>query len=305
MTGGSAYWGAQLSDPDETVRLWPGAAPGASQPQLKLAVTERSTSPDYKDRAVTGISEPLFTVFRPRKPDGSAVLIATGGNYIRVVVDKEGFETARRLNEAGVTAFVLRYRLPCEGWTPDAPLQDAQRAMRIIRARAAHFGVDPSRVGVLGFSAGGHVAASLATCHAQEVYKPVDADDAQSARPDFQGLFYPIITMLPPHAFAGARDAALGKNPSRVQMERYSRERCVDTQTPPAFLLTAKNDDVIPAANTTRMYDALCAAGIPAELHLFESGGHGFGIRLAGTSAVSVWPDLLLNWGRARGYFRA
>lgn len=305
MTGGSAYWGAQLSDPDETVRLWPGAAPGASQPQLKLTVTERSTSPDYKDRAVTGISEPLFTVFRPRKPDGSAVLIATGGNYIRVVVDKEGFETARRLNEAGVTAFVLRYRLPCEGWTPDAPLQDAQRAMRIIRARAAHFGVDPSRVGVLGFSAGGHVAASLATCHAQEVYKPVDADDAQSARPDFQGLFYPIVTMLPPHAFAGARDAALGKNPSHVQMERYSRERCVDTQTPPAFLLTAKNDDVVPAANTTLMYDALCAAGIPAELHLFESGGHGFGIRLAGTSAVSVWPDLLLNWGKARGYFRA
>jgi acetyl esterase/lipase len=272
---------------------------------LKLAIAERSTSPAFKDRAVTGISQPLVTVFRPQRPDGSAVLIAAGGNYVRVVIDKEGFESARRLNEAGVTAFVLRYRLPVEGWSPDAPLQDAQRALRIVRARAAQFAIDPSRLGVLGFSAGGHVMASLATCHAQKTYEPVDAADAQSARPDFQGLFYPVITMLPPDAFAGAREAYLGKDASQAQMERYSRERSVDAGTPPAFLLAAMDDGTIPPANTVLYYEALRAANIPAELHLFSNGGHGFGIRLAGNAPVSVWPKLLLNWGRDRGYFRA
>jgi len=231
------------------------------------------------------------------------VVIATGGNFVRVVVDKEGFESARRLNEAGVTVFVLRYRLPVEGWSPDAPLQDAQRAMRIIRARAAEFAIDPARLGVLGFSAGGHVMASLATCHAQKTYEPVDAADALSARPEFQGLFYPVITMLPPDAFAAAREAYLGKDALQTKMERYSRERAVDAQTPPAFLLTAMDDGTIPPANTVLYYEALRAAKIPTELHLFSSGGHGFGIRLAGNAPVSVWPQLLLNWGRDRGYF--
>ena len=304
MTNGSEVWGAHLADPAEIVPLWPGIAPGGGDLRLKLEIAERSTSPDFKDRAVTGISEPLFTVFRPAHPDGSAVLIFTGGNYVRVVIDKEGFESAHRLNEAGVTAFVMRYRLPCEGWAPDAPLQDAQRAMRIIRARAASFGIDPARLGVLGFSAGGHVAASLATCHALKTYEPVDADDALSARPDFQGLFYPIITMLAPHAFAAAREALLGKNAPQALMEHYSRERSVDADTPPVFLLTALDDGTIPAANTALYYDALRAANISAELHLFQSGGHGFGIRLAGNAPVSVWPELLLNWGRDRGYFR-
>ena len=305
MTNGPEVWGAHLADPTEIVTLWPGAAPGRGDLRLKLEIAERSTSPDFKDRAVTGISQPLFTVFRPAQPDGSAVLVFTGGNYVRVVIDKEGFETARRLNQAGVTAFVMRYRLPCEGWAPDAPLQDAQRAMRIIRARAASFGIDPARLGVLGFSAGGHVAASLATCHAQKIYEPIDADDALSARPDFQGLFYPVITMLAPHAFAAAREALLGKDASQASMERTSREHSVDAGTAPAFLLAAMDDGTIPVANTSVYYDALRAANVSAELHLFQSGGHGFGIRLAGNSPVSVWPELLLNWGRDRGYFRA
>jgi len=304
MTDGSEYWGAQLADPDEVVRLWPGTAPGGEHLNLRLEIAERSASPRFKDRAVTGISEPLFTVFRPSRPDGSAVLIFTGGNYVRVVIDKDGFESARRLNEPGVTAFVMRYRLPCEGWSPDAPLQDAQRAIRIVRARAGDFGIDPARVGVLGFSAGGHVAASLATCHAEKSYEPADAADAASARPDFMGLLYPVVTMLAPEAFAGAREALLGKEPSQADMERYSRERVVDANTPPAFLLAAVDDGTIPFGNTTLMYDALRAAGVPAELHLFESGGHGFGIRLAGRSPVSIWPETFLNWGRSRGYFR-
>ncbi len=305
MADGSAYWGAALPDPAETVRLWPAAPPGGDAPKLTLQIAERSTSPDYKDRAVTGISQPLFTVFRPRTPDGSAALIFTGGNYVRVVIDKEGFESARRLNEAGVTVFVMRYRLPCEGWSPDAPLQDAQRAIRILRARAAEFGIDPARIGVVGFSAGGHVAASLVTRHAEQTYAPIDAADAQSARPDFQALFYPVITMLPPHAFEGACEAFLGKGAPQSTRARYSCERSVSANTPPTFLLTAMDDGTIPPANTRLYYDALCAASIGAELHLFESGGHGFGIRMAGNSPVAIWPQLLLNWARSRGWVGA
>ncbi|MGA7674684.1 MAG: alpha/beta hydrolase [Rhizomicrobium sp.] len=304
MADGSQYWGAQLTDPDENVRLWPGTAPGGEHLQLQLEIAERSTSPEFKDRAATGISEPLFTVFRPSRADGSAVLIFTGGNYQRMVIDKEGFESARRLNEAGITAFVMRYRLPCEGWSPDAPLQDAQRAIRIVRAHAGAFDIDPARVGVLGASAGGHVAASLATRHAEQTYEPVDEADAGSARPDFMGLLYPVVTMSGPDVSAGAREALLGKEPSQADMERYSRERSVDADTPPAFLLAAVNDGTIPFGNTVLMYNALRAANIPAELHLFESGGHGFGIRLAGQSPVSIWPELFLNWGKSRGYFR-
>jgi acetyl esterase/lipase len=303
MKDGSTFWGAHLPDPDETVRLWPGAAPGKA-PKLQFRLIERSTNPAFKDRAVIGISEPLFTVFRPQSPNGAAVLIATGGNYIRVVLDKEGFETARRVNEAGITAFVLRYRLPFEGWQPEAPLQDAQRALRLIRADAPAYGIDPARLGIMGFSAGGHVAASLATCHGQRVYDPVDAADAVSARPDFQALFYPVITMLKPHAFEGAVEAVLGKDAPEDRRAAFSRERFVDGETPPAFLCTATNDDVIPATNT-RLYEAaLVRAGISAELHWFENGGHGFGIRVGGNSPVSIWPELFLNWARARGITR-
>ena len=304
MTDGLKYWGAQLPDPNETVKLWPGAAPGENRRELKFEVAERSTSREFMDRAVTGISDPLFTVFRPKNPDGSAVLIFTGGNFVRVVVDKEGFESARRLNEAGVTAFVMRYRLPHEGWPLDAPLADAQRAMRLIRSRADTFNIDPARLGVMGFSAGGHVAALLATRHAQTIYSPADDAAAASARPAFQALFYPVITMLPPDAFEGAAEAFLGKDAPEPLRARYSCERNVDAQTPPAFLATALDDATIPPANTKRYYDALCAAGIPSELHLFETGGHGFGIRLAQDAPVSIWPELFLAWGRARGIFR-
>jgi acetyl esterase/lipase len=203
-------------DPTETVVLWPDRPPGAQHVLPREQIVDRIKTSGFQDRFVTGIGQPLMTVFRPAQPNGAAVLIAPGGGYIRVVIDKEGFEVGHRLAQAGVTSFVLRYRLPAEGWDrqADVPLQDAQRAIRLIRARAAAWGIDPKRVAALGFSAGGHVAASLATRFGAQVYAPVDAADRLDARPDLSVLMYPVIDMARPFAHLGSREALLGKPPA-------------------------------------------------------------------------------------------
>ncbi len=289
-------------DPSEIMKLWRGTPPGGRGVHLTLNVFERSKTPElFRDRAAMGIAEPILTVFRPDVPGGAAVLIVPGGAFRRVVVDKEGFETARFLNGAGVTAFVLRYRLPGEGWAggADVPLQDAQRAMRIIRARAQDFAVDPARLGVLGFSAGGHVAAMLATRPEAQVYDARDAADRLDARPAFAGLVYPVITMLPPFANAGCRDVLLGADQSPARLEAWSAERAVSARTPPCFLAAAADDDTISIENTLAMHAALRAAKVPAEMHVFERGGHGFGIRLAQGNPCAIWPTLFVTWMRS------
>lgn len=295
---------ADASDPTETVRIWPGRPPGAPTPPPLEAITDRIATSGFQDRYVTGIATPLMTVFRPARPSGAAALLIPGGGYIRVVVDKEGFEVARRLNNAGVTCFVLRYRLPTDGWTDraDCALQDAQRAMRLIRAGAANFGVDPSRVCAMGFSAGGHVAASLATGHARATYAPVDAADALSARPDLSALLYPVIDMAPPNAHAGSREALLGPAPSPAQEHAASPHRHVTTDTPPTFLAHAADDPSVPVDNTLGYLAALRAARVRAEAHIFEEGGHGFGIRLARGKPCAAWPDLFLAWAAAHRF---
>lgn len=272
-----------------------------------MEITERSTAPsEYRDRAATGIAVPTLTVFRAEKPDGSALLIAPGGGYKRVVIDKEGFEAARRFNEAGITCFVLLYRLPGEGWgdAADVPLQDAQRTMRIIRANASRFAIDPARTGVLGFSAGGHVAALLATRYRARGYAPVDAQDQADARPAFAALMYPVITMFPEHAHMGSRQYLLGDNPAEAQEAAYSCERLVTTSTSPTFIAAAQDDKEVPLENTLLMFASLRAARVPVEMHLFEEGGHGFGLRKAQGLPAAYWPDLLLHWMARRGYVR-
>jgi acetyl esterase/lipase len=295
------------ADPTEIVRLWPQAAPGGEHVTVKLEVTERS--PDvaaYRDRFAIGITDPILTVFRPARPDGSALLIVPGGGYIRVVIDKEGFEAARRFAASGVTCFVLRYRLPADGWAagPDTPLQDAQRAMRLIRAGAKQWGIDPARTGVLGFSAGGHVAASLAELHHKPVYTPVDVADLESARPSFAGLMYPVVTMTAPFAHPGSRDQLLGPAPSQALIQAYSRELTVGANTPPVFLTQAIDDRAVPVENSLALLAALRAAQVPVEAHLFQEGDYGFGIRLAQGKPAAAWPDLFLAWGRRGGWFR-
>ncbi|PZQ59983.1 MAG: alpha/beta hydrolase [Phenylobacterium zucineum] len=294
------------ADPGETITLWPGRPPNAPAvlPQLKL--TDRTATSGFQDRIVTDIGEPLMTVFRPRTPNGAAALLIPGGGYIRVVVDKEGFEVARRLADAGVTCFVLRYRLPREGWTSrDVARQDAQRAMRLIRSKAAEYAVDPARVAAMGFSAGGHVAASLATGFDKAVYAPVDAADRLSARPDLSALIYPVIEMSRPYAHAGSREALLGKDPAPELEAAYSPQRHVTAQTPPTFLVHAADDASVPLDNSIAYLAALRAAKVPAEIHVFEEGGHGFGIYLARGKPAHAWPELFITWAARKGLLKA
>ncbi len=294
------------SDPGEIVALWPAKPPGAPAVLPREEVMDRVKASGFRDRFATGIGEPSMTVFfRPAKPNGAAALIAPGGGYVRVVIDKEGFETARRLAAAGVTAFVLRYRLPKEGWAQpaDVPLQDAQRAMRLIRAGAASYGIDPRRVAAIGFSAGGHLMASLATRHGARVYAAVDAADRIDARPDLSALIYPVIEMAGPFAHAGSREALLGAQPTAEAEAAYSAQRHVEATTPPTFLVHAADDASVPVENSLHYLASLRAAKVPAEAHFFEEGGHGFGIRLAGGKPAHAWPELFLTWAQRRGLF--
>jgi acetyl esterase/lipase len=294
-----------LPDPAEIVHLWPGRPPGSPAVLPKEAIVDRVKTSGFQDRFVIGIGEPLMTVFLPARPSGAAVLIAPGGGYIRVVIDKEGFEVARRLAAAGITAFVLRYRLPKEGWAQaaDAPLQDAQRAIRLIRAGAASYGIDPKRVAAMGFSAGGHVMASLATRHQAQVYAAQDAADAIDARPDLSALMYPVIDMARPFAHAGSREALLGPDPTPAAEATYSPQRHVNGTTPPTFLVHAADDPSVPVDNSLNYLAALRAAKVRAEAHIFEEGGHGFGIYLARGKPAHAWPELFLTWAQRRGLF--
>lgn len=285
--------------PVERVPLWPGAPPGGPVPNLALRVVERSPDPaKYHLRALSGVARPLFTVVRARSPNGSALLILPGGGYRELAIDT-AFAAARRFAQEGVTGFVLRYRLPHEGWRngPNAPLQDAMRAMRLLRAGAAQYAIDPARIGVLGFSAGGHLGATLSLRAGDNVYAPVDSADRESARPFFTALLYPVITMLPPFAHEASREMLLGDTPTLAEREAYSCERQVTRGAPPMFLAAAADDTDVPVENTLAMFAALRRVQVPAETHIFERGGHGFGLGSA-SQPLSAWPELLLAWLR-------
>lgn len=296
---------AAAADPTEIVTLWPAQPPGAPAVLPRTVVVDRMATSGFQDRAATEIGEPLMTVFRPARPNGAAILVLPGGSYVRVVIDKEGFECARRWAAAGITAFVLRYRLPAEGWTDpaDTPLQDAQRALRLIRANAGAYGVDPRRIAVMGFSAGGHLGASLCTRFDAPIYAPVDAVDAVSARPDLAMLAYPVILMQGPLAHAGSVKALLGAGPAPERAAAYSPNLHVTGAVPPTFMIHAADDPTVPLDNSLAYVAALRAAKVPVELHVFEEGGHGFGIVLAQGKPAAAWPALFLTWARRRAFF--
>lgn len=298
---------AQTRSGDEIVQLWPDRIPGDQGARIQRKVNERSKNPSAPDRWVTGIEAPALVVRRPETPNGAAVLLVPGGGYGFLAYDNEGTEQARWLNAIGVTCFILLYRLPGEGWGNRhlVPLQDAQRAMRVIRANAKRFGVDAQRVAVLGFSAGGHLAGSLATRHAEATYAPVDAADRLSARPDLAGLIYPVIGMDAAITHSGSRDNLLGPTPTAEAVAAASVQRRVTAETPPVFLIHASDDGTVPVANSLAMYEALLAAKRPAELHIFDEGGHGFGARLPKAVPVSAWPTLFTTYATRKGVFPA
>lgn len=316
LLAGAASWRAEgmmapspatpsddLPDTPEVISLWPGGAgPGRLRP-IAQEIVERSKDPALPDRAIHGISHPRMVVFRPKQPNGAAVLITPGGGYVRVVIDREGYEMARWLAARGFTCFVLFYRLPGEGWAtgPDTALIDAQRSIRLIRDRAGQYGFDPARVATMGFSAGGHLCADLASRFDAAVYAPIDEADHQPARPFCAAPIYPVISMTPPLAHAGSRQQMLGDHPTAAQEAAHSPDRNIPGNPPPHFLLHAEDDPAVPVGNTLALRDALKAKGARVECHLFEQGGHGFGLRNAAGKPVAIWPQLWLNWAQTTG----
>ncbi|MBP5979228.1 MAG: alpha/beta hydrolase [Halomonas sp.] len=277
--------------------LW-GERPEGTPTNLAAVVEERSSNLFRADRALTGIADPSITAWIPEHPNGTSIIIAPGGSYRRVVLDKEGIEIAKALAPLGVTSFLLTYRLPGEGHDnrAEAPLADAQRAMRLVRGHADDWGLDPARIGFLGFSAAGHLGASLATGYARDVYPVNNAEKDISARPDFVALVYPVVTMQDEGVHAGSRAALLGDSPTPQQKRDYSPEEYVDADVPETFLVLADDDPSVPPANAVAFYSALHAAGVKAELHIFRDGGHGFGIVGAQNKPVAGWPRLLTQW---------
>jgi acetyl esterase/lipase len=249
------------------------------------------------------VLHPTLTVYEPVSKNGAACIIAPGGAYKRIVLDKEGEEIALWLNSLGITAYVLRYRLPGEGHKQgmDVPLQDAQRALRYIRRHAADWGLNPQQLGIMGFSAGGHVASSLAVKFAQKVYQPLDAIDKEDARPDFVVLAYPVITMQDDYTHQESRSYLLGPDPGQQLIDNYSNQFHVTGHTPPTFIMHAGDDESVPVENSLMFYAGLRKAGIPAELHIFQQGGHGYSIRKTKNLPVASWTLLCSAWFKSLG----
>jgi len=287
----------------DPIPLWPDTAPGSGRLALNETITDRSSDSSRPDRIVTGITQPTLTLYAAPHPNGAALIVASGGGYVREVLDKEGSEVARWFAPRGVSVFLLKYRLPGEGHDDgkDAPLQDAQRAVRLLRSKAPHLGIDPTRIGVMGFSAGGHLAASLGARFGDKVYETMDEIDSASARPDYLILLYPVISMENPMAHGSSRRALLGENPSPDLISAYSADKRVGPFAPPTLLILADDDQSVPPENSLLYYQALHRAGVPAELHIYQQGKHGFGLRGTAGLPVAEWPEVAWRWMAAVG----
>jgi acetyl esterase/lipase len=273
--------------------LWDRVPPGHGQ------FAGAAPPPDAPWFFVRNIAAPQLRVFLPPRPNGRGVLVIPGGGYEFVSVGNEGVDIAARFNDLGYAAFVLTYRLPGEGWH-DAyavPLQDAQRAVRVLRSRAAEFGVDAERLACVGFSAGGHLAATLATAHARRVYTPVDEVDQLSARPFAAGLVYPVISMALPMTHGGSRLHLLGPTPTDARVAAWSAERLVGATTSLCFLAHACDDDAVPVENSLEFLAAMRRAARPVEAHLFQEGRHAFGVGRPDTPSAD-WIGLYATWLR-------
>ena len=283
--------------------LWPGTPPGGAGVRLGAPVLKPEAHAHPPAGWLSNIQTPALRLFRPARPTGAAALVIPGGGYGFLSLTKEGDEIARWLNGLGVTAFVLLHRLPAEGWADReaVPLQDAQRAMRLIVARAGELQIDPRRIGVIGFSAGGHLAGSLLTKWDAQVYAPLDAADRLSARPAWAGMIYPVVSLQGRFGHVGTRGNLLGAHPSREQERAWSVDVHVAPGQSPTFLVAAADDATVPVQNSVAMFSALKAADVPAELHVFQHGGHGFGLRLPAATPASAWPRLFEAWARADG----
>jgi len=263
----------------EFLLLWPEGAPGAL-----------GTAPEDK---------PKITIYRADRSNGAAAIVCPGGSYRRLAADHEGRQVAEWLNGFGVSAFVLQYRVGPRYRHP-APLLDAQRALRLVRSRASELGIDPRRVGIVGFSAGGHLASTAGTHFDEGRPDAPDPVDRQGSRPAFMVLAYPVISFAAPFAHKDSRTNLLGESPDPALLEELSSERQVTARTPPTFLFHTSEDTGVPAENSLAFYSALREHGVPAELHVLTKGRHGVGLA-QNDPALAAWPSLCRSWLAALG----
>jgi acetyl esterase/lipase len=277
---------------EKAVPLYPDGIPNAKPTPATYAEKNDKRN---NDEWVTMVSIPTLTPFIPEKgtANGAAIVIFPGGGYGGLSMDKEGYRVAKEFNKFGVTAFVVKYRLPSDDIMVDktiGPLQDAQQAVYMVRKHAAEWGIKTDKVGIIGFSAGGHLASTEGT----HFDKPVIEDKENiSVRPDFMILLYPVIT-FGPLAHVGSRENLIGKTPSDAQLQLYSNEKQVTGNTPPTLLVHAEDDGTVPVQNTLMFYDALLNAKVKAEMHIFQAGGHGFGLN--NPKSKDKWIDWCKNW---------
>lgn len=271
-------------------------------------VPNSKTAPaDYVERnnngSITKVKQPTLTVFLPdnNKATGTAIIIVPGGGYSGLAFNHEGIDVAKKFTDAGVAAFLLKYRLPSDLIMEDrsiGPLQDAQRAIQIIRERASEWKIDTSKIGVIGFSAGGHLASTFGTHYKQAL---IDNKSNASLRPSFMALIYPVITMGE-FTHGGSKRNLIGQNATAEQVNLYSNEKQVDVNTPSTFLVHAQDDKVVPVQNSLMMYEAITKAGAKAEMHLYQAGGHGFGLN--NKTTPDQWFDHCISWLKANQFLK-
>jgi acetyl esterase/lipase len=277
-----------LKAQNEEIILWDTKIPGSIEAMDYNEDNNRELDQVHK------ITQPTLAVFIPEKPNGTAVVICPGGGYAFLAIKKEGYKVGEWLNTLGITAFVLKYRLPSDDIMKDksiGPLQDGQESIRFVRRNAKKWNISKDKIGVLGFSAGGHLASTLSTHYDDKTY---EAKDTTSAKPNFSILIYPVISMTNEITHQGSRNRLLGKSSSVKLIEKYSNEKQIDALTPPAFLVHATDDQAVPVENSLAYYLALKNNNVSAELHLYQDGKHGFGLGKKGTS--ENWTDQCKQW---------
>ena len=281
----------------QTVVLWQGSIPNAIEnPFYK----EIQTVEDSVLKSVSQVKTPTLTIYQPNTSNGTAIVICPGGGYHHLAMDKEGFKVAEWLNTLGITAVVLKYRIPSDSIMKDkpiGPLQDVQEALRYVRRNALKYNLKNNKIGIMGFSAGGHLAASASTLYDESIYQ----HDTMSAKPDFSILVYPVISMKDAITHQGSKQNLLGNAPTKELIEHYSTETQIDSLTPKTFLVHATDDTSVHVENSIQYYLALKQHQVSVEMHLYEKGGHGFGLGREGMTSNS-WTPQCRAWLKSNGF---